>query len=74
MLSTNAEEGLDVDDNAIKSDSRYYSQFISKISTFVSGGARLVLLAWHTSLELRCCLPTLGKVRVLTVMPSGRCS
>lgn len=50
------------------------SRFISNISSFDCGGVRFVFDAWQISLELRCCRPILGKVRVFIVFPSDFCS
>lgn len=46
-----------------------YLQFISKMTTLVTGGTKLLLVAWHISLAFKCCRPTLGKVKWLIVRP-----
>lgn len=46
-----------------------YLRFISKMTSLVCGGTKFVLLASQINRAFRCCLPTLGQDKRLTVSP-----
>lgn len=47
----------------------FYSRLTLSMRSFDCGCTRLVLLAWQMSRALRCCLPTFGYDKWLTVTP-----